>query len=143
MIVYRGWHRLLDMDRHDLAWHKGDVADELAELHESTGFVHTWSEYSDVVYTLTRARHGGHTLDSPLKRRQFVYGSIYMFPKYTLRWLFFYRAGKKAGANRKVTEVRNPQKLHKLEHIAGKYGMQPDEFVAVCRRQLKYWPLLK
>lgn len=143
MITYKIWHNLLDMERKDEAWHHSDIADELAELNEAVKFVDRWSEYSDVVYTVTRGRWGGYALASPLKKRHFIYGSIYMFPKYTSRWLFFRRAGKKSGATRKVAEVRNPKKLHKLSHIADKYGIDPDRFIANCRKQLKYWPLPK
>jgi hypothetical protein len=131
------------MERKDRDWHIGDIADEMAELQEATGILHRWSEYSDVVYTVTRARWGGHDMPSPLPRRYFIYGSLYMFPKYTSRWIFFYRAGKKAGADHKVTEVRNPKKLHKLEHIAKKHGLQPEEFIRICHHQLKYWLLPK
>lgn len=133
MIAFKTWHSLLDMEQKDEAWHIEDVADEMVELSEASGFIDRWSEYSDVVYTVTRARRGGYELKSPLKRRQFLYGSIYMFPKYSSRWLFFNRAGRKLGAKRKVTEVRNPQKLRKLEHIANKYGLEPQEFITVCQ----------
>lgn len=143
MTTFRRWHNLLDMERKDAEWHKSDIADELAELQEAKQLIHRWSEYSDVVYTVTRARWGGHQLNSPIGLHHFAIGAIYMFPKYTLRWLFFYRAGKKAGAITKVTEVRNPSKLHKLEHIANKYEMDSKKFLEACRSQIRYWPLLK
>jgi hypothetical protein len=143
MIVFKAWHNVLKMERKSKDWHDQDVADELAELIEANKFTDRWSEYSDVVYTVTRGRHGGHNMQSPISKRYFVYGSVYMFPKYTLRWLFFKRVGKRLNSQRPVREVRNPKKLHKLEHIANKYGLSPDEFVHECQKQLKYWPLLK
>lgn len=143
MITFRWWHNLLDMERKDEEWHLQDVQDELAELKEASGFIDRWSEYSDVVYTVTRGRWGGFNTPSPLGKWQFMYGSIYMFPKYSMRWLFFNRAGVKADSKRKMTEVRNPQKLHKLEHIANKYNVDSKHFTDICRRQLRYWPLLK
>ena len=134
---------MLDMQVKDRDWHLNDIADELKELDEATGFIDRWSEYSDVVYTVTRGRWTGHHIPSPLHKKHFIYGSLYMFPKYSLRWAFYSRAGKKAGANRKVTEVRNPKKIHKLHHIANKYDLDEDIFVQACKKQLKYWPLLK
>lgn len=143
MIVFRLWHNLLDMEHKNEQWHKDDIADELGELNDAHGLIHRWSEYSDVVYTLTRSRWGGFTIESPLTNGQFIYGALYMFPKYTLRWLFFRRAGKKAGGKRTMHEVRNPQKVEKLAHIASKHGIPPQKFVTICQRQLRYWPLLK
>lgn len=54
------WHSMLDMPKHDDAWHRQDVADEMKELAEAKGFFWRWSERSDVVYTVTRARWSGH-----------------------------------------------------------------------------------
>ena len=143
MITYKTWHNLLDMEKHDQAWHEQDIIDELNELKEATGLIDKWSEMSDVVYTVTRARWSGHKLKFPIQKQKVLIGSLYMFPKYTSRWVFFYTAGKKAGANRKVTEVRNPAKLHKLHHIASKYNIDSDIFASICEQQTRYWPLLK
>lgn len=142
-VVYGRWHDLLDMPKQDKSWHINDVADEYQELAEAVGWLDRWSEYSDVVYTVTRGRWSGHDIESPLTRGRFIYGSIYMFPKYTLRNMFFRRAGKKAGAARPLREVRNPKKLHKLHHLAEKYEVEPDQFIAICEKQLHRWPLLK
>ena len=143
MVVFRWWHNLLDMKRKDEKWHKDDITDELAEYDEATGLIHRWSELSDVVYTVTRSRWSGYKLSSPLSKRQFFIGSFYMFPKYSFRWLFFYRAGRKAGAKYKVTEVRNPKKTEKLKIIAKRNSIDPDTFINICQKQLRYWPLLK
>lgn len=143
MVVYRHWHNLLDMERKTEDWHRQDVEDELAELKEAKGILHKWSEYSDVVYTVTRGRWGGFEIQSPISKQHFAIGSVYMFPKYSLRWLFFKRAGSKLNPQRPLREVRNPKKLHKLDYIARKYGLPPDKFADVCKKQLKYWPLLK
>ena len=142
-VTYKLWHELLNMERHDEPWHVNDVADEYQELLEARGWVNRWSEYSDVVYTVTRGRWGGHDIESPLARWQFIYGSVYMFPKMTSRYLFFRRAGKRAGAGRVMREIRNPKKVHKLEKLAKLYEVEPEVFVGICERQLKYWPLLK
>ena len=141
--VYRKWHDFLGMPKKSIEWHRQDVADEYAELDKARGPINRWSEYSDVVYTVTRARWGGYAMDSPLSRRAFIYGSLYMFPKYTLRYLFFRQAGKKLHATRPLHEVRNPQKTHKIHYVANKYELDPAKFAAVCKKQLRYWPLLK
>lgn len=127
----------------DLAWHEEDIAGELQELAEAEGLIDRWSEYSDVVHTVIRTRRDGFMVDFPLTRLQCLYGSVYMFPKYTLRFFFFRRAGKKAGGKTILREIRNPKKIHKLHHIARKNGLDPDEFTAICTKQLRYWPLLK
>lgn len=138
MILYR-WHSWLNMSKKDLDWHKQDVADELAELQEAVGLVNRWSEKSDVVYTVTRARWTGHDITYPLAKRHIAQGFIYMYPKYTLRFLFFRRAGKKIDPNSNIRQVRNPKKAHKLRHIAEKHGLPPDEFVQICQNQYRYW----
>ena len=141
--VYRKWHDILNMPKKDQQWHEGDIADEYAELDEARGPINRWSEYADVVYAVTRGRWDGYDIPSPLSRALFIYGSLYMFPKYTLRYMFFRRAGKKLHASRPLHEVRNPKKTHKLHYIAAKYELDPAAFAAVCEKQLRYWPLLK
>lgn len=138
------WHSWLAMPGFDRAWHERDLADELAEYHEETKLFKKWSELSDVVYTCTRARWTGHPLDFPLKKWQFYLGIIYMLPKYTGRFLFYWRAGKKAGADKKIRCVRNPQKLYKLEEILTEQKIHVDKarLLSVCKKQLRYWPLL-
>lgn len=142
-IVYKKWHDLLGMPRKDHTWHVNDIADEYAELKEARGPINRWSEYADVAYTVTRGRWDGYTMTSPISKLLFAYGSIYMLPKYSLRYVFFRNAGKKLGATRPLCEVRNPKKIHKLHHIADKYGLDSAVFAEQCQKQLRYWPLLK
>lgn len=133
---------MLGMPKHDRKWHEQDLADELAEYNEEVKLMKKWSELSDVVYTCTRSRWSGHALDFPFSRWKFVLGTLYMIPKYTGRWLFFRKAGKKAGSNKVLREVRNPKKTHKLHTIADRYGLDQKKFQRVCEKQLKYWLLL-
>ena len=137
------WHSILNMPKNDRAWHERDIADELAEYREAEGLIDKWSELSDVAYTYTRARWSGHALDWPLNRSKFLIGLWYMFPKYSLRWYFYRVVGKKIDKAVKMTEVRNPQKLDKLETIAKKYNLDPEQFVAEARRIMKWWVFLK
>ena len=111
---------------------------------EETRMIKKWSELSDVVYTCTRARWSGHPLAFPLKKWQFYLGVIYMLPKYTGRFLFYRRAGKKAGADKTIRCVRNPQKLYKLDGILAeqKIRVNKPRLLAICKKQLRYWPLL-
>jgi hypothetical protein len=140
MFVER-WHNWVDQPKRSRQWHQDDVADELAELNGANGLIHRWSELSDVVYTVTRARWSGHDPAYPIKRHQIAAGYLYMYPKYSLRVLFFRRAGQKAGVS-KLNSVRNPAKEHKLVTIAKENGIKPDKFVAICQQQLKRWRLL-
>jgi len=132
------------MPKYDLEWHKNDIKDELFELGEAKGIISKWSEISDVVYTYTRARWSGHKeLDFPLKKYHFYIGLVYMFPKYTLRWKFFNKLGKKFDKKLNITEVRNPKKVQKLEDIADRYNLDKDEFKKEVKRLSKKWIFLK
>lgn len=137
------WHSFLDMDVYDKQWHERDIADEAKELAEAEGFIHTWSELSDVAYTYTRAHWSGHEISQPLTPLQYCAGLVYMFPKYTLRWWFFRRAGKQLNSSKQIHEVRNPKKTAKLHKIADRYDLDREMFQKVCEAQLRYWPLLK
>ena len=142
MIFYL-WHSLLGIEKNDLAWHQKNIADELVEYQNARGFLEKWSELSDLVYTYTRARWSDHSeLKFPYYFRHFIWGSLYMFPKYTLRWLFFITAGKMSGSKKTVRAVRNPKKTEKLEQIAEKYDLDKEKFQDVCQKLLKYWILL-
>jgi len=142
MLIVNKWHKFLGMTKHDKKWHKQDMADELAEYYEETKLINKWSELSDVVYTCSRAKWSGHNLKFPFSNFKYALGLIYMFPKYTGRWLFFRSAGKKAQSTKQLHEVRNPKKVHKLHHIANKYDIDPELFQGICEKQLKHWVLL-
>jgi hypothetical protein len=132
------------MPKHDLAWHTQDMADEIGELEEAKGLIHRWSEVSDVVYAYTRARWSGHKdIKFSLGKRSFYLGLLYMFPKYTLRWKFFRVLGKRFDRSLKISEVRNPQKVEKLENIAHKYNLDPVKFKDEARKLMKRWIFLK
>lgn len=125
-------------------WHEQDIADELTEYREARGSIYRWSELSDIVYTYTRAKWSGHRdIVFPFSSSLFVWGALYMFPKYTLRWVFFRIAGARVGTRKPIREVRNPKKDHKLDEIAAHNGCEPDRFRLICKKQLAYWPLLK
>jgi hypothetical protein len=130
------------MVKYDKAWHIADLADEMAEYDEETKLLKKWSELSDVVYTCSRGRWSGYDTEFPYKMWQFYSGLIYMFPKYTLRWLFYRSAGRKIGTTKDIHEVRNPKKIEKLNQIAERNNVDPKKFAEICKKQLKYWPLI-
>ena len=136
------WHDWLDMTKFDKEWHLNDLADELAEYHAEKHILKKWSELSDVVYTCTRGKWTGYDIIFPFKKSQFLLGALYMFPKYTSRWLFYRSAGRRAGADHDLHEVRNPKKTEKLHQIANRHNLNDKQFQQICERQLMYWILL-
>lgn len=142
-LIYK-WHSYLSMPKYDINWHLQDIKDELEELKEAKGWIYKWSEISDVVYTYTRAKWSGHNqIEFPLKKIHFYVGLLYMFPKYTLRWKFFRKIGKKFNKDLNISEVRNPRKIHKLEEIAKRYNLDSDEFKNEAQKLKKMWIFLK
>lgn len=132
------------MPKHDAAWHEQDIADELQELREARGIVNIWSELSDISYTYTRAHWSGvKDIKLPVSTFHYHIGLLYMLPKYQLRWKFFVILGSKLDKNVKVREVRNPQKVYKLEHIAGKYGFDKELFVSEAKKLMRKRLFLK
>ncbi len=129
------------MKKYDKAWHEEDIQDEYKELLEAKTLLEKWSEYSDVAYTYSRARWTGYKIQLPISKPMYIVGLVYMYPKYSLRFMFFRRAGKKLGA--RIHEVRNPKKVEKLHSIAERNDIPAKEFSDICKRQLRYWPLLK
>lgn len=138
------WHAMLNMPKYDEAWHREDMADELAEYKEAKGLTATWSELSDVTYTYTRAKWSGHTsIDFPISKLLIPIGVLYMIPKYTLRWRFFRRLGHQFDTSLNISEVRNPKKIAKLAGIAEKYHLDPTAFQEKAEKLLKKSFLLK
>jgi len=137
------WHTILDMPKKSKKWHLGDIKDEMEEYTEASGLFDLWSEVSDVVYTYTRAKWSGHKkIKWPLGFWHYAVGWLYMIPKYSLRWMFYYWVGKKLMAKKKVTEVRNYKKEEKLRHIAKKYNIPEDLFIKEVKRLSRFWIFL-
>lgn len=133
------WHTKLDMPKHDEAWHRADMEDELQEYHEARGVIDTWSELSDVVYTYTRALWSGHsTITFPFSKTYFFLGVLYMIPKYSLRWHFFRTLGKRIDPSLRITEVRNPKKIAKLYNIATQYNIDPTRFRTEAQKLMRW-----
>ncbi len=141
-MILTWWHNALAMPKNNKQWHIDDMADEYTELLEAHGLVATWSELSDVAYTYSRGKWSGHTIPLPISKPRYYLGLIYMYPKYTSRYIFFKQAGKKSSATVPIKEVRNPKKTHKLHTIATQYNIDSQAFQRICKAQLRYWPLL-
>lgn len=127
------------MPKENRDWHEQDVADELQELQEAIGFVDRWSEKSDVVYTVSRSRWSGHKFSYPLNKLDVVQGFMYMYPKYTMRFLFFRRAGKRLNKDADIRQVRNLKKDQRYLHIAQQNHLDPYKFEQICNKQYRYW----
>lgn len=134
------WYSKLNMPKYDEQWHR----DDMAEYHEATGLIDTWSELSDVVYTYSRAKWSGHsTITFPFSRFKFLIGVVYMIPKYSLRWYFFRTLGRRIDPDLLISEVRNPNKLEKMKTIAEKYQIDPTIFKTEAEKLMRHWILLK
>jgi len=144
MKIISKWHDWLGMPKFDRAWHKADIKDELTEYEVETKLLKKWSEASDVVYTYTRSKWSGYELVFPLGRWLYIFGVIYMIPKYTGRFLFFRSAGHRAGADKTIRCVRNPKKLKKLDAIIKEQNIKVDSYKLrrICQKRRRYWPLL-
>lgn len=142
-MIIKWWHSWLGMPKYDLQWHLQDLADEVKEYEEASGFFDLWSELSDVVYTCTRGKWSGHKIQFPYSKVRFWWGAIYMFAKYTMRWLFFRRAARKVDPAVDMRAVRNPKKTHKLHAMAEEFGIDSKKFEIQCKKMLKYWWLPK
>ncbi len=140
--MINSWHNWLNMTKYGKKWHENDLQDELNEYYEEKKLIKKWSELSDVVYTSTRGQYSGHDIKFPFSKWRLYLGLIYMYPKYTGRWLFFRHAGRKAGSLEDIHEVRNPKKVKKLEQIAQRNNLEVDDFIKICNEQIKHWPLL-
>lgn len=138
----KNWFDRLDLAKHDLAWHKNDIAEEVEELKEAKGIIHHWSELSDICFAYNRSVWAGYkNITLPINKGQYIIGLFYMFPKYNLRWKFFRDLGDKLGV--KIREVRNPSRLHKLEKIAAGHGVDKQKFLLEAKKLLKRRILLK
>ena len=140
-MIQNKWHAYLGVRKRSASWHSMAIRDELEEYYAATSLLNKWSKAADVHFAHGQAKWGGYKLRYPLSPDAYLLGKLYMYPKYTLRFWFFRRAGKKLG-NPDVREVRNPRMVLKVREIAEQYGFDTKAFERVCKKQLKYWPLL-
>ncbi|KAG4433807.1 hypothetical protein IFR05_010721 [Cadophora sp. M221] len=148
--VLKPWFRILALPRQTpKAWHTIRLAEEEREFLAATTLLERLSEESDRFFTIGRATHDGYLIgDQPAFsaswRNVLVY--TYMFVKFSSRCAFYQTAAvlSRAGAGRwkPVRETMNPRRQFKLRTIAGRHGICPDRFEAVCWKLRWVWPLL-
>lgn len=137
-MLIQKWFSKLELSKHDKAFFERQIADEFKELKEAKGLCNKWSELSDIVFNYARGRfdNGIQDLEFPLPYLYYYIGLVYGYPKFTLRWLFFKRVGKKFGVS--INELRNWKKVEKLKKIAQKYKIPELEFIEEVHRISKW-----
>ncbi|CAM1502317.1 Fc.00g043010.m01.CDS01 [Cosmosporella sp. VM-42] len=141
------WHRLLDLPRQSPpSWYRDRLMEELYERRTAITFWNKLSETSDVFFSLSRAKYDGYPLRELPPFSIFRHGAVfvYMFAKYSFRWGFYRIAAKLCTREREglVREVVNPAKDAKLDEVAGRHGLDKEEFRRVGKRLRYIWPLL-
>ncbi|KAF2759858.1 hypothetical protein EJ05DRAFT_509546 [Pseudovirgaria hyperparasitica] len=144
--IFMRWLSILKLPRQsDLSWHQNRLHEEVEELHEAQTRLEKYSETSDVIFLVYRARHDGFDLSQPQfndnLRPSLVH--LYMVAKYTSRYGFYKMTAWlcKSGRKGAVNEVTNASKDEKLEAVARRHEMDVQEFVTVARRLRRIWPL--
>lgn len=144
--VLARWHRMLALAPHERTWYRDRLREELQEQRRAVRCIHRLSETSDVLFSISRARHDGFPICSlpPLAASQHSLVYAYMLAKYTSRWGFYRTAAFLCDAShyRSVREVVNPNKDEKLVAVACRHGMDPTRFTRVGRVLRRVWPLL-
>ena len=139
------WHAALGLQRQGpRSWHSDRLREEVQELDEARTYVEKVSEASDVLFTISRARHEGFDI-RPLPSlfdRKYTLAYLYMVGKFSSRWLFYLTASLICRAPHAVREVVNPTKEEKLFLVAARHQLDPTKFTRVCRKLLRIWPLL-
>ncbi|RKU45485.1 hypothetical protein DL546_008301 [Coniochaeta pulveracea] len=120
------WHKMLNLPRQACpAWHRDRLLEEQIELQQAKGTIARLSEFSDIIFAISRAHSNGYLFDRqlpPLRANWHVYS--YMFSKFTLRWSFYRTAAWLCRAPNVdgVREVINPAKDYKLAEVAGRHA---------------------
>ncbi|KAG7009747.1 hypothetical protein G7Y79_00001g000190 [Physcia stellaris] len=131
------WLRLLSLPTQPAqSWHLSRLHDELHEYRHATTPLSKLSESSDIHFALHRAAFDGcplHLTESELPPASALMYS-YMIAKYTLRWGFYRVVGGCCKGRRDVREVVNPAKERKLDVVAGRHGIDKEEFRRVAGR---------
>lgn len=140
---YTWWFNVLNLPTKPRKNFDRYIFEELEELNSANGAWKRLSEKADLVYLAHRAHwHGYFDVVCPLGKREQILATPYMLLKHSGRWYFYRRAGHKLDRNVHVCSVRNPKKVQKLTRVARQWGLDEVEFIRICQKQLKYWPLL-
>ncbi|ROT41665.1 hypothetical protein SODALDRAFT_270264 [Sodiomyces alkalinus F11] len=140
------WHRHLGLARHSPSWYRDRLREELRERRQAETYLQRLSETSDVLYAISRGHHDGFPVRNlppfSLSRQGLAYA--YFLGKYTSRWKFYRVAARLCHIPdyRSVREVVNPARDSKILEVASRHGIDGAQFLAVCRRLRRRWPLL-
>lgn len=145
--LLRQWFGLLGLSRQSPpSWYRDRLREELSERRTATTRLAKLSETSDVFFAIIRAQHDGFAVRKlpPFSTSCHALVYMYMVPKYTLRWQFYRLAARLCNTpnHKRVCEVVNPGKDHKLEEVAFRHRIDPPAFVRVGRQLRRFWPLM-
>lgn len=138
------WLNMLGLPRQTpRAWHCDRLREEIRELQKANNGLEKLSEASDVLFSISRARHDGYNI-RPLPSffdRKYMLVYMYMIGKFSSWWMFFRTAALLCRAPHLMREVVNPAKDKKLRQVAVRHEIDPIRFEQVCQRLLHIWPL--
>ena len=145
--LLRRWHGMLNLPRQNPpSWYRERLREELKERRHAKTFLERLSETSDVLFSISRARHDGFPVRNLPQFRTTRHTLVYTFMlvKYTLRWRFYRIAAKfcKAPHWDSVREVVNPGKDSNLRVVARRHNIHPEEFLNAGRQLRNVWPLM-
>lgn len=147
LVVLHRWIAMLRLAQQSpSSWYRSRLREELQERRIANPGWQRLSESSDVLFSILRAQHDGHSVGNPPPFRTW-HNSLayaYMVAKYTSRWMFYRMAARfcSSADHHTVFEVVNPARDHKLEEVALRHQINTLRFCKVCRRLRRVWPLL-
>ncbi|RWQ95389.1 hypothetical protein C8Q69DRAFT_491611 [Paecilomyces variotii] len=114
----RKWHRILGLTKQQpISWHRDRLREELSGRRTATTRWQQPNETSDVLFSLSQARHDGFPLRllPSMLAPQYMPVYAYMLVKYTSRWSFY--------------RVVNPRKIFfKVDEVALRHGIDQARF---------------
>ncbi|EED17920.1 hypothetical protein TSTA_117060 [Talaromyces stipitatus ATCC 10500] len=110
--------------------HYDRLREEEQELCEAQTYPEKICEASDVVFSISRAQHDGSDIQ-PLHNffdRKYMPVYLYVFGKFSSRWLFHITASLLCHAPHVVREVVNPTKNRKVIRSCTRHQIDPVQF---------------
>eukprot|EP00798_Chlamydomonas_sp_ICE-L_P002595 gene2595-30990_t len=134
------------MEQHEeRSWYRARLKDELEERSKARSRLEHLSETADVMYAMSRAEFDNHPIQTRKIHFRHISSLLYMSGKYSSRW-YFYRVAAafqtRSFAKVDVREVVNPAKDLKIQQVAERNRLDPEQFLAICKRLRHVWPLL-
>lgn len=129
------WHAALNLPQQSLSWYRARLAEEIRERRCASSSLARLSETADIFYILSRSRLDGHSLRAlPALNIMQLPIYAYLFAKFTARWHFYRAAAYLSGSSdwRRVREVINPRRDHKIIEVAARQRLEPVKFTRVA-----------